>query len=92
MPANGPSSSIEPCRNRRSGAGGAVPLGVGVFVALIGGVGIGLYPDFSMAETMNHIVETIEPDPAAQPAYEKALSIFEAAYQALVPVYDIMAE
>lgn len=60
--------------------------------ALVGGVGVGLYPDFSMAERMNQIAETIEPDPATQAAYEKALAVFEATYQALLPVYDMMAD
>jgi len=60
--------------------------------ALVGGVGVGLYPDFSMIETMNRIVETFEPDPETQAAYERILPIFEAAYHALVPIYDMMAE
>jgi len=60
--------------------------------ALTGGVGIGLYPDFSMIETMNQVIEVIEPDPAAQAAYEQIYPIFEATYQALVPIYDKMAE
>jgi xylulokinase len=60
--------------------------------ALTGGVGVGLYSDFSMIETMNQVSETIEPVPDAQAAYEGIYPIFEAAYQALVPIYDMMAE
>ena len=60
--------------------------------ALVGGVGVGLYPDFAMIETMNRVAETFEPDPATQAAYERILPIFEAAYQALAPIYDMMAE
>ncbi len=60
--------------------------------ALAGGVGIGLYPGFSMIETMNRVVEVFTPDPAAQAVYEEIYPIFEAAYQALVPVYDRIAE
>ena len=60
--------------------------------ALTGGVGVGLYPDFSMIKTMNEVNEVIEPDPAAQAVYEGMYPIFEAVYQALVPVYDMMAE
>jgi xylulokinase len=59
--------------------------------ALVGGVGVGLYPDFSMGETMNQVVETIQPVPEVQEAYDQIYPIFEAAYQALVPVYDMMA-
>lgn len=60
--------------------------------ALVGGVGIGLYPDFSMAEQMNKIAKTVQPDPEAQAAYKKVFPIFEATYQALVPVYEMMAD
>ena len=60
--------------------------------ALTGGVGVGLYPDFSMGETMNQVVEVINPNPVELAAYEKIYPIFEAAYQALVPVYELMAE
>lgn len=59
--------------------------------ALTGGVGVGLYPDFSMIEGMNEIAEVVNPDPTAQAAYERMYPIFEAAYQALVPVFDMMA-
>jgi hypothetical protein len=41
---------------------------------------------------MNRTVEVIDPDPAAQAVYARAFPIFEAAYNALVPVYDIIAE
>ena len=60
--------------------------------ALAGGVGVGLYPDFSMVESMNQVVEAIAPDPRTQAFYQQKLPIFEAAYQALVPVYDQIAE
>jgi xylulokinase len=60
--------------------------------ALAGGIGVGLYPDFSMSEHMNRTVEVIEPDPGAQAVYAKLYPIFEAAYQSLVPIYDMLAE
>lgn len=59
--------------------------------ALTGGVGVGLYPDFSMAEQMNEVVSVVQPDPAAKLVYDKLYPIFETTYQALVPVYDMMA-
>jgi xylulokinase len=59
--------------------------------AITGGVGIGMYPDFSISERMNPIVETIEPEPAAQAVYEQIYPIFEASYQALKPVYELMS-
>jgi len=60
--------------------------------AVTGGVGVGLYPDFSMIKTMNEVTEIIEPDPAAQTAYKPYLPIFEATYQALLPIYDMLAD
>ena len=59
--------------------------------ALAGGVGVGLYGDFSMIETMNPVAEVIEPQPRVQAAYDRIYPVFEAAYQALVPVYDQIA-
>jgi xylulokinase len=60
--------------------------------ALAGGIGVGLYRDFSMIETMNRTVEVLEPEPVAQAAYAKLYPIFEAAYHALLPIYDRLAE
>jgi xylulokinase len=60
--------------------------------ALAGGIGVGLYKDFSMAKTMNRVVEVIEPNATAQATYQKIYPIFEAAYHALIPIYDMLAE
>jgi xylulokinase len=60
--------------------------------ALAGGIGVGLYSDFSMSQQMNQSVEVIEPNPAAHKIYEQIYPVFEATYQALVPVYDMIAE
>ncbi len=59
--------------------------------AVIGGVGVGLYPDFSMSEQMNPAAELLAPEPNNQTVYNQVAPIFEAAYQALVPVYDALA-
>ena len=60
--------------------------------ALAGGIGVGLYQGFSMIETMNRVVQVVEPDPQAHARYEEQFSIFEAAYQALMPIFDMIAE
>lgn len=60
--------------------------------ALAGGVGIGLYKSWDMAEQMNPIVETIHPNPTAVAEYKRIYPIFEASYNALIPVYDMLAE
>ncbi|RPI95112.1 MAG: xylulokinase [Chloroflexi bacterium] len=59
--------------------------------ALAGGIGVGLYHDFSMSETMNAIAETILPDAATQAVYNQTYPIFDAAYHALLPVYEMLA-
>ena len=60
--------------------------------ALVGGVGVGLYPDFNMIQQMNAVASTVVPDLAAQATYERMLPIFEDLYTALEPVYaDIAA-
>jgi len=58
--------------------------------AVIGGVGVGLYPDFAMAEQMNHIAETIQPELARREVYDRTYRVFDAAYAALEPVYAMM--
>ena len=59
--------------------------------ALAGGVGVGLYRDFSMIERMNPVVDVIDPQPRIQASYDRLYPVFEAAYHALVPVYDQIA-
>ncbi|MEM6285116.1 MAG: xylulokinase [Chloroflexota bacterium] len=59
--------------------------------ALVGGVGVGLYPDFSMIETMNEIALTIQPHAASSAAYEKLYPVFNKMYDALEPIYDDIA-
>ena len=59
--------------------------------ALVGGVGVGLYEDFSMIDSMNEIAATLEPDPEAAAVYERMQPIFNQLYDALAPVYDEIA-
>lgn len=60
--------------------------------ALAGGIGVGLYPDFSMIDQMNQVAEIIEPDTKAHDMYNRVFNVFEASYQALMPIYDMIAE
>ena len=60
--------------------------------ALVGGVGVGLYDDFSMIDSMNAIAATLEPDPEAAAIYERMYPIFNQLYEALAPVYDEIAD
>ena len=56
--------------------------------AVAGGVGVGLFRDFSIVDELIEIVDRHTPAPEAQAAYERLYPIFLAAYEALVPVFD----
>lgn len=55
--------------------------------ALAGGIGVGLYKDWGMAETHTPILDEIQPDPRVMDSYEKLYRIFNQAYEAFVPLY-----
>jgi xylulokinase len=55
--------------------------------AIAGGVGVGLFPDFSVAAKIVQIARTFTPDPAVRDLYERQYRVFQDAYRALVPVY-----
>ena len=59
---------------------------------MAGGVGIGLFPDFSVVSRLIEIVDRQAPDPHAQAEYDRLYPIFLAAYDALVPVFDQLHE
>jgi xylulokinase len=59
--------------------------------ALAGGVGIGLFPDFTVAEQIVQIVETSHPNPATQETYGRLYDLFNRAYDALEPLFDGLA-
>jgi xylulokinase len=56
--------------------------------AVAGGVGVGLFRDFSAVNQFNEIVDRHMPNPSAQAVYERLHPVFLAAYEALVPVFD----
>jgi xylulokinase len=60
--------------------------------AVIGGVGVGLYPDFSIAERMNPVAEVMPPNPMHRPVYDALYTAFENAYSALEPVFGQLAK
>lgn len=59
--------------------------------AVAGGIGVGLYRDWSIIHQMNAIASTVAPEADAQAAYARLYPAFEAAYHALVPVYAQLA-
>ena len=56
--------------------------------ALAGGIGVGLYEGFEMAEHMNPIEETFTPNLEARARYAKLQPIWDAAYHALEPLFE----
>lgn len=59
--------------------------------ALAGGVGVGLFPDFLVAERLNPVVTTATPDPALAERYDRLFAVFQEAYAALEPVFQVLS-
>jgi xylulokinase len=59
--------------------------------AICGGIGIGAYPDFLVAEKFNPPVRVIEPDESKSDIYDKLYKIFGEAYLRLKPIYKSLA-
>ena len=60
--------------------------------AIAGGVGVGIFPDFSVAEQLTPIVDTTLPNPALKPLYDRLYAVFNRAYAACEPLFDELAE
>ncbi|MDR3077051.1 MAG: FGGY-family carbohydrate kinase [Synergistaceae bacterium] len=60
--------------------------------AVCGGIGIGAYPDFLVAEKFNPPVKVIEPDERKSDIYDKLYAIFRDAYTQLKPIYKSLAD
>jgi len=60
--------------------------------AVVGGVAVGLFPDFDCIHRFVHVTNSTAPDPASRRRYTRLLPIFEKVYRSLVDVYDELAE
>ncbi len=60
--------------------------------ALAGGIGVGIFSDFSVAEKLTPIVDTIQPNEALKPLYDRLYAVFNRAYDAFEPLFDELAE
>jgi xylulokinase len=56
--------------------------------AIAGGVGVGLFHDFSIVRQRIEIVDRHVPNPEAQAVYDQLYPIFLETYNALVPIFD----
>jgi xylulokinase len=60
--------------------------------ALAGGVGVGIFPDFGVAEKLVQIVESTAPIAANQAVYARIYPLFNRAYAALEPLFAEWAD
>jgi xylulokinase len=60
--------------------------------AIAGGVGIGLFRDFSIVKQRIEIVDRHTPNSEAQAVYDRLYPIFLATYNALVPIFNQLHE
>jgi xylulokinase len=60
--------------------------------ALAGGVGVGLFKDFSLAEALTPIIDTDRPVQGLESLYGKMYDAFNKAYQSFEPLFPIMKE
>ncbi len=56
--------------------------------AIAGGVGVGLYPDFSVAQQFIRVHAAEQPEPTRHAQYNEILPAFQEAYRALAPIYE----
>ena len=59
--------------------------------AIAGGVGVGLYRDFGVAQQFVQVHAAERPDPAAQARYAELYPLFAETYRALEPVFGKLA-
>jgi xylulokinase len=60
--------------------------------AIAGGVGVGLYPDYSVARDLIPVIEAETPDPHTRARYNALYELFKQSYIALEPIYTRLAE
>ncbi|PIE34707.1 xylulokinase [candidate division KSB3 bacterium] len=59
--------------------------------AIAGGIGVGIFKDFSVAEELVGIADVFTPRQQEGECYEKLYEIFKESYHALVPIYEKLA-
>jgi len=59
--------------------------------AIAGGVGVGLFPDFSVAHRFVRVEEAERPDPARGRRYAAFYDLFRQTYSTLEPIFERLA-
>ncbi len=65
--------------------------GTSMGAAIVGGVGVGVFKDFSVTDRFVKVESTVEPDPRNREQYRRLLPIFDRCYESLVDVYEDLA-
>jgi xylulokinase len=56
--------------------------------AIAGGVGVGIYPDYSIAQELAPATEFTQPQPDTYPLYRELYGLFQESYHALEGIFD----
>jgi xylulokinase len=59
--------------------------------AIAGGVGVGIYPDYSVARRLAPVARIDRPNPATQARYAALYALFQQSYTALEPIFEQLA-
>ena len=59
--------------------------------ALAGGIGVGIFKDFSLAEKLTPVIDVTMPRGDLRPLYDELYRIFNRSYDAFVPLYKDLA-
>lgn len=60
--------------------------------AIAGGVGVGLYSGYGIAETLAPVQALTQPNPATRPRYEALFELFKEIYEVLEPIFERLAQ
>ncbi len=60
--------------------------------AIAGGIGVGIFPGFEIAEKLAAIVDATQPRPELKPLYDRLYATFNRAYDLLEPLFEDLAE
>jgi len=56
--------------------------------AIAGGIAFGLFKDFQVAKNITRVSEVHDPRPEVHEKYDRLYSVFQEAYESLVPIYN----
>ena len=60
--------------------------------AICAGVGVGVFPDFSVIKRFNEVKRTLAPQPQNREIYQKLYEVFNVTYESLLRSYEMLAQ